>query len=54
MESSVDDPLKTIESFNRQFQLNQPQKNAVEWAVATGGGGYHVRCGKYVYAGIAI
>src|SRR5210317_2063356 len=33
MESPVDgDPLKTIESFNRQFNLNQPQKDAVEWA----------------------
>ena len=32
MESPVDDPLKTIESFNRQFQLNQSQKEAVEWA----------------------
>jgi hypothetical protein len=32
MESKVDDPLKTIESFNRQFQLNQPQREAVEWA----------------------
>ncbi len=32
MESPVDDPLQTIESFNRQFNLNQPQKEAVEWA----------------------
>ena len=32
MESHVDDPLKTIESFNRQFNLNQLQKDAVEWA----------------------
>ncbi|MFC1880472.1 hypothetical protein ACFL2S_03100 [Thermodesulfobacteriota bacterium] len=33
MESPVDDPLKSIESFNRQFNLNQPQKDAVvEWA----------------------
>jgi hypothetical protein len=32
IESLVDDPLKTIESFNRQFNLNQPQKDAVEWA----------------------
>jgi hypothetical protein len=32
MESKVDDPLKTIDSFNRQFNLNQPQKEAVEWA----------------------
>ena len=32
MESSVDEPLKTIETFNRQFNLNQPQKDAVEWA----------------------
>jgi hypothetical protein len=33
MESPVDEPLKTIETFNRQFNLNQPQKDAVvEWA----------------------
>ena len=32
LESKVEDPLKTIESFNRQFNLNQPQKDAVEWA----------------------
>jgi hypothetical protein len=32
MESPVDDPLKTIESFNRQFSLNQLQKEAIEWA----------------------
>jgi hypothetical protein len=32
MESHVDDPLKTIDSFNRQFNLNQLQKEAVEWA----------------------
>jgi hypothetical protein len=32
MESPVDETLKTIESFNRQFNLNQPQKEAVEWA----------------------
>ncbi len=32
MESSVDNPMSTIESFNRQFNLNQPQKEAVEWA----------------------
>jgi hypothetical protein len=33
MESPVDDPLKTIETFNRQFNLNQPQRDAVvEWA----------------------
>ena len=33
MESPVDNPMQTIESFNRQFNLNQPQKEAVvEWA----------------------
>jgi hypothetical protein len=32
MESSVDNPMSTIENFNRQFQLNQPQRDAVEWA----------------------
>ena len=32
MESPVDDPLKTIESFNRQFQLKEPERKAkVEW-----------------------
>jgi len=32
IENLVDDFLETIESFNRQFNLNQPQKEAVEWA----------------------
>jgi len=33
MESPVDNPMQTIESFNRQFNLNQPQKEAVvDWA----------------------
>ena len=32
MESQVDDPVKTIESFNRQFQLKEPERSAVEWA----------------------
>ena len=33
MQSRVDDPIQTIHNFNRQFQLNQPQKEAVvEWA----------------------
>ena len=33
MESPVDNPMQTIETFNRQFNLNQPQKEAVvEWA----------------------
>jgi hypothetical protein len=39
MESPADDPLKTIESFNRQFNLNQPQKDAVEWAFPLEAGG---------------
>ena len=32
MESPVDNPMSTIENFNRQFNLNQFQKEAVEWA----------------------
>jgi hypothetical protein len=32
MESPVLDPLKTIESFNRQFMLKQDEKDAVAWA----------------------
>ena len=46
MESPVDDPLKTIESFNRQFNLNQPQKDAVEWAWSREAGG--LRCSAVV------
>jgi len=32
MNSSVDDPMKTIESFNRQFGLNGDERKTVEWA----------------------
>ncbi len=32
LESPVDDPVKTIESFNRQFQLAKDEKDAVEQA----------------------
>ena len=28
----MDDPMKTIESFNRQFGLNEDERKAVEWA----------------------
>jgi len=31
MESPVDDPSMTIQKFNKQFQLNSPEKEAVEW-----------------------
>ena len=32
MESPVDDTESTLASFNRQFGLNAPEKEAVEWA----------------------
>jgi len=32
MESPVDDPEATIKSFNRQFQLDKVEKEAVEWS----------------------
>ncbi|MFC1816584.1 DUF932 domain-containing protein [Thermodesulfobacteriota bacterium] len=32
MESPVDNPQGTINSFNRQFQLDKVEKDAVEWA----------------------
>ena len=32
MGSSVDNPLQTIEQFNRQFQLGKSEKEAVTWA----------------------
>lgn len=31
IESPVENPKSTIESFNRQFQLNHQEKEAVEW-----------------------
>jgi hypothetical protein len=30
-ESMVDNPALTMENFNRQFQLNKPEREAVEW-----------------------
>ena len=30
--STVDDPELTFSSFNRQFQLNEPEREAVTWA----------------------
>jgi len=32
MESPVDDPEATLKSFNRQFQLKEPERKATEWA----------------------
>ncbi len=32
IESPVDNPESTIETFNRQFQLGKVEKDAVEWA----------------------
>ena len=32
LESRTDNPLSTIDSFNRQFQLSREEKKAVEWA----------------------
>ena len=31
IESKVDNPLATIESFNRQFQVGEKEREAVEW-----------------------
>lgn len=33
LESKVECPENTINSFNRQFQLNKEEKEAVEWAI---------------------
>jgi hypothetical protein len=32
MESPVENPSATLDSFNRQFQLNEQERSAVEWA----------------------
>jgi hypothetical protein len=32
LESPVDDPLATLERFNKQFQLMEPEREAVAWA----------------------
>jgi hypothetical protein len=34
LESKVENPEATIESFNRQFELRKEEKEAVEWALA--------------------
>ncbi len=31
MDSAADNPDSTIDSFNRQFQLNKIEKEAVDW-----------------------
>ena len=31
IESKMDNPLATIESFNRQFQSGEKEREAVEW-----------------------
>ena len=38
IESPVDNPESTIESFNRQFQLGKIEKEAVEWSWPLEGG----------------
>ena len=38
MESRVDDPLATIEAFNRQFQLTEKEQEAVDWGWMLGTG----------------
>jgi hypothetical protein len=37
-QSKVDNPLVTLESFNRQFQLSKDQRDAVEWGWSKEGG----------------
>ena len=32
LESPVDDPLGTLERFNKQFALKEPERDAVAWA----------------------
>ena len=32
LESPVDDPLATLDRFNKQFQLKEPERDAVAWA----------------------
>jgi hypothetical protein len=44
LESPVDDPLATLERFNKQFQLKEPERDAVAWAWPQEAGGtmFHV------------
>ena len=32
LESPVNDPLATLDRFNKQFQLKEPERDAVSWA----------------------
>jgi hypothetical protein len=38
LQSKVDNPLATMENFNRQFQINKREQEAVEWGWAKEGG----------------
>ena len=42
IESKVDNPLVTIESFNKQFQLGEKERDAVEW-------GWHQEVGNTMF-----
>lgn len=45
MQTIVENPLMTIESFNRQFQIGEKEREAVEWGWQQEGGGetmFHV------------
>ena len=49
IESKVDNPLATIESFNRQFQIGEKEREAVKWGWEQEMGKYHVPSGQCVY-----
>ena len=38
LQTKVDNPLVTMESFNRQFQINKKEQEAVEWGWSREGG----------------
>jgi hypothetical protein len=38
LQTKVDNPMATMENFNRQFQINKKEQEAVEWGWSKEGG----------------
>jgi len=48
MQTSVENPLMTIESFNRQFQIGEG-KGSGQVGMGEGSGKFHVQCRHHLY-----
>ena len=49
MQTPVENPLMTIENFNRQFQIGEEEREAGQVGMGARNGKNHVPCGQCVY-----